>query len=384
MAPIGELLRSAREQKGLSLDRVADETNIAKRYLAALEAEDFTVFPGDTYAIGFLRNYAEYLGLPSDELASSYKNMKIQEQPIPLEELIPRRKPPVLLISIVAAVLVVGGLSTAIVLGGRKAHASADRVALQHRQPTEYQTNGASFEKRMYVGDSLVVTYNGQKYKLALSHIDDAVTLDTPAGPTRLILGEEGTIDLDRNNQPELKVLVSDLSKNDPTKGADLRFDYVNADAALNAAAQAPAENPAAAQAATTDSATGAAQATPPPPEPAAPAGSKSTVLFEAGRSPYPFVLSVTFRGSCLFRYEIDRKDRDERYYHKGETITINANNNVKLWASDGQEVKLTVSASGGKTADLDLGGAGEVSVKRIAWSQADSGGWALSANDVD
>ena len=68
MTPIGEQLRAARERKGLTLDRVADETNIAKRYLAGLEAEDFTVFPGDPYVIGFLRNYADYLGLASDEL----------------------------------------------------------------------------------------------------------------------------------------------------------------------------------------------------------------------------------------------------------------------------------------------------------------------------
>ena len=88
MTPIGEQLRAVRERKGLTLDRVADETNIAKRYLSGLEAEDFTVFPGDPYVIGFLRNYAEYLGLPSDEFVTTYKNMKIQEQPMPIEELI--------------------------------------------------------------------------------------------------------------------------------------------------------------------------------------------------------------------------------------------------------------------------------------------------------
>ena len=42
------------------------------------------------------------------------------------------------------------------------------------------------------------------------------------------------------------------------------------------------------------------------------------------------------------------------------------------------------MQASGGKSADLDMGGAGEVAVKRIAWSQAETGGWSLSAADVD
>ncbi|HTX73577.1 MAG TPA: helix-turn-helix domain-containing protein [Rectinemataceae bacterium] len=382
MAPIGEVLRSAREQKSLSLDRVADETNIAKRYLAALEAEDFTVFPGDPYVIGFLRNYADYLGLPSDDLVASYKNMKIQEQPVPIEELIPRRGPsPLLVVGGAAGLVGVLVVALLLIVGGHRAHSTVTQAAMEHHQPTQYQMDSSGFDKRMYVGDSLLVNLGGQKYKLGLSRIDDAVTLDTPAGPTRLILGEEGTIDLDRNNQPELKVLVSDLAKMDPSKGAELRFDFVSAEAAAAAAAASPTP---ATDAGPDNGAASQQAAAAPPPEPAAPAGSKSSVLFEAGRSPYPFVLSVTFRGACLFRYEIDRKDRDERYYHKGETITINANNSVKLWASNGQSAKLTVSASGGKSADLDLGGPGEVSVKRIAWSQADSGNWTLSAYDMD
>ena len=95
-------------------------------------------------------------------------------------------------------------------------------------------------------------------------------------------------------------------------------------------------------------------------------------------------MVSVTFRGSCMFRYEVDKRDRDERYYRKGETVTVNANNSLRLWASNAQAVKMTVQASGGKSADLDLGGAGEVAVKRIAWTQGDSGGWTLGAADVD
>jgi len=382
MAPIGELLRSAREQKSLSLDRVAEETNIAKRYLAALEAEDFTIFPGDPYVIGFLRNYADYLGLSSDEMVSSYKSLKIQEQPVPVNELLPQRGISRRTIALAFGALVVVIVVAAVLAGGGKGRSGVQQIALQHTQPMQYQMDAQGIEKRMYVGDSVLVTYNGQKYLLSVAHIDDAVTLNTPAGPTRLMLGEEGTIDLDRNNQPEIKVLVGDLAKKDPSKGATLRFSFINADAAMNAANQAPPslQQAEAANAANPD----IAQNTPPPVEPVVQTGAKSVALFEANRSPYPFVVSVTFRGPCLFRYEIDRKDRNEHYYGKGETVTINANNSVKVWTSDAQAVKLTVSVSGGRSADLDLGGPGEVAVKRIAWSQADTGGWTLSAFDVD
>ena len=398
MTPIGEQLRAARERKGLTLERVADDTNIAKRYLAALEAEDFTVFPGDPYVIGFLRNYAEYLGLPSDELVNGYKNMKIQEQPMPIQELIPRRGPsPIALAASIGGAVVVVAIVLVAVLGGRGKAASQ----AAHRAPVEYRVEGSAFEKRLYVGDSILVSYGGNKYKLLVSRIDDAVTLETPVGATRIMLGEEGTLDLDRNNQPEIKLLVSDLSKKDPSKGAVLRVDYSSADAALMAATQAPiSDNPAdqgsaagasAPPASGSPTASAAAGAQPAGSTAAqtaasalsAPAG-KPVVLFESGKTPYPFVVSVTFRSSCMFRYEADKKDRDERYYRKGETVTVNAQNSLRIWASNAQAAKLTVQASGGKSADLDLGGAGEVAVKRIAWTQGDSGAWTLGASDVD
>jgi len=387
MTPIGEQLRAARERKGLTLDRVADETNIAKRYLGGLEAEDFSVFPGDPYVIGFLRNYAEYLGLTSDDLVATYKNMKIQEQPVPIQELIPRRGPSPLVIgaSIGGAVLLAVIILVAVLGRGDRTGSEGGSA---RRSPMEYRIEGgAAFEKRLYVGDSLLVTFGNEKYKLLVSRIDDAVTFETPVGASRIMMGEEGMIDLDRNNQPEIKLLVSDLSKKDSSKGAVLRLEYSSAEAALMAATQAPStgdsgEQPAAAPPA----AAVAAAAVPPSASVGAFATSpgKSVVLFESLKTTYPFVVSATFRGSCMFRYEVDKRDRDERYYRKGETVTVNANNSLRLWASNAQAVKMTVQASGGKSADLDLGGAGEVAVKRIAWTQGDSGGWVLGASDVD
>jgi cytoskeleton protein RodZ len=392
MTPIGEQLRATRERKGLTLDRVADETNIAKRYLAALEAEDFTVFPGDPYVIGFLRNYAEYLGLPSDELANGYKNMRIQEQPVPIQELIPKRgTPPLVKVAIAAGALIVAIIVLAATLGRGKA--AGTETATSRRSPVEYRVAGSAFEKRLYVGDSLLVSYGNEKYKLLVSRIDDAVTLETPVGASRLMLGEEGTIDLDRNNQPEIKLLVSDLSKKDSSKGAVIRLEYSSAEAALAASAQAPspvepvdpADSPSPPAPGTSAQGAVAQGATAPAAAPAQGAASgKPVVLFESAKTTYPFVVSVTFRSSCMFRYEVDKRDRDERYYRKCDTVTVNAQNSIRLWASNAQAAKLTVQASGGKSANLDLGGSGEVAVKRIAWTQGDSGGWVLGASEVD
>ena len=68
MSGIGERLADAREARGLTLEQVERETRIIRRYLAALEAEDFDAFPAEVYARGFLRSYATYLGLNAAEL----------------------------------------------------------------------------------------------------------------------------------------------------------------------------------------------------------------------------------------------------------------------------------------------------------------------------
>src|SRR6478672_1080426 len=63
MFEIGPALREARERRGLAFGDVEADTAIRTRYIRALEEEQFHVLPGPTYTKGFLRAYAEYLGL---------------------------------------------------------------------------------------------------------------------------------------------------------------------------------------------------------------------------------------------------------------------------------------------------------------------------------
>ena len=92
MELFGKKLREVREEKKYTVDQVARDTRISKRYIIALENEDFSIFPGETYLIGFLRSYAEYLELNPDHYVNLYKNLKIQEQPIPFDELLDKKR----------------------------------------------------------------------------------------------------------------------------------------------------------------------------------------------------------------------------------------------------------------------------------------------------
>ena len=74
MFEIGSSLREARERRGLELAAVEQDTRISARSLRALEEERFDLLPERVYALGFLRTYADYLGLDGqqfvDELSS--------------------------------------------------------------------------------------------------------------------------------------------------------------------------------------------------------------------------------------------------------------------------------------------------------------------------
>lgn len=71
---IGTTLRKAREELGVTLDDVEDETKIRKRYLVALEREDYESLPSSMYARGFLKTYANYLGLDGESLSQELKS----------------------------------------------------------------------------------------------------------------------------------------------------------------------------------------------------------------------------------------------------------------------------------------------------------------------
>jgi len=69
---IGNSLREARERQGLGYPEIELATKIRAKYIRALEEEDFTSIPGDAYIRGFLRTYAEYLGLDGDVYVDEY------------------------------------------------------------------------------------------------------------------------------------------------------------------------------------------------------------------------------------------------------------------------------------------------------------------------
>jgi cytoskeleton protein RodZ len=86
----GEELRKEREIRGISLAEIADTTKISKRFLEAIEKNDFATLPAPVFTRGFVREYARYLGLNAEEMVDRYAHyvraaqLGEDDQPLPL------------------------------------------------------------------------------------------------------------------------------------------------------------------------------------------------------------------------------------------------------------------------------------------------------------
>jgi cytoskeletal protein RodZ len=105
---VGDELRMRREAMGKSIADVVDAVRIQQRYIEALEQSKLEDLPGTVYALGFVRTYAEYLGLNGPEMVARYKDETegLQQQTYVMPEPIEEGKVPTAAIFILGLVLV--------------------------------------------------------------------------------------------------------------------------------------------------------------------------------------------------------------------------------------------------------------------------------------
>jgi cytoskeletal protein RodZ len=86
-ATIGEQLRLAREERGIPLREISDQTRISIRYLEAIEANDYKRLPGGIYTRGFVRAYARCIGYDEREAMEAYTRY-LREQGEPADDVV--------------------------------------------------------------------------------------------------------------------------------------------------------------------------------------------------------------------------------------------------------------------------------------------------------
>ncbi len=73
MKTVGTMLADARMARGLTPSDVERAIKIREKYIRAIEADNFGILPSPSYAKGFVRNYAEFLGLSTDAVMAFFR-----------------------------------------------------------------------------------------------------------------------------------------------------------------------------------------------------------------------------------------------------------------------------------------------------------------------
>lgn len=72
---IGQKLEAARQSKGVTISEAGQATKIMSKYIEAMEADNFGELSAPVYVKGFIRMYAQYLGLDSVPLVNEYLSL---------------------------------------------------------------------------------------------------------------------------------------------------------------------------------------------------------------------------------------------------------------------------------------------------------------------
>lgn len=76
---LGEKLRQAREERGITIMEVSEQTRISPLYLEAIENDDYAPLPGGIFNKGFVKSFAKYVGVDENEALQDYARLVTQQ-----------------------------------------------------------------------------------------------------------------------------------------------------------------------------------------------------------------------------------------------------------------------------------------------------------------
>ncbi|MFO8041573.1 MAG: helix-turn-helix domain-containing protein [Alkalispirochaeta sp.] len=367
MESIGAKLFNARNDKGVSIEQAARDTHIAKRFIEAMEQEDFDEFPGEAYLLGFLRNYAGYLGLSAEEVVTLYHNIRIQEQPAPIDELLDRTPSPKLLPRILMGVLivaVVAGVTMLFVTGvisfpERRAAATESESGDESEQQL-ISLSDQFVERRFIAGDRVSVPVDGEEAILEFVAIEDRISVGSEAGIVHIGDDEERVLDLTGEGSGDVRLAVREIYLEDAPPAVVARLDRV-----VNGERLIPEDNEGQmTDTDVTDLATGMTNA---------PERERSAQIIAEFPSQEEYFIEADFRGLTMFRWEVDDDPREERYLDNGERVRTSVEDIVRIWASNAGNVRLRIAGN-----PVELGDQGEVVAAVVRWRELADANYAL------
>ena len=83
---LGEKLRQAREEKGIAISEVAEQTRISPLYIQSIENDDYRALPGGIFNRGFVKSFAKYVGVDEQEALLDYATLLTETEGSDVDE----------------------------------------------------------------------------------------------------------------------------------------------------------------------------------------------------------------------------------------------------------------------------------------------------------
>lgn len=225
MDQLGAIFKETREKQGKTLEDAVKETKIAKKYLIAIENENFDIFPGETYLIGFIRNYAQFLGLNPDEMIQRYKSYKIQEQPTPLEQLTarPRKTKYIVMLTAILGIVVISVVSYTVLNKKNTITVKEDKTikevkAVKKKESVtskEYITMEESELIRDFAeGDVIRIPFNNKSYNLKIDKVGNGMDFTVNKIPFTMEKDEIVEIDFNKDGKKDIFMKINNIQEN--------------------------------------------------------------------------------------------------------------------------------------------------------------------------
>ncbi|MCG8569750.1 MAG: helix-turn-helix domain-containing protein [Spirochaetes bacterium] len=354
MEPLGDYLKAVREEKNLTIDRIVKETHIIKKFIHAIEDDDYSEFPGEAYLKGFLRNYSEYLGLNADEIIRRYENIKLAEAPTPIEQLIPKPKPNLkpFVIGLIGLGLIIIGTG---LFFGIKAIVTNPAIVAQFKRDKKKNSTEENIhvlkneqsEFSLKKDEKVEISVDSVTYFIQTTNIYPYVKIVDSNDQESILAGEKPKkIDLNNDQKNDIEITLKKWDE----KAATFFIRRITEEELVSSELAKYQEYL---------------------------VGNTETLFSASTRSQINFTLN--FNADTLVRYMSDDNPEVEKFYQRGSQLEINGTNKIILWLANAGAVNMQFKDKEEKIIPNEPG---KVDVKLIYWKEL-SNGYALQMSSL-
>lgn len=229
---VGKIIEDRRKELGLTIEECSKKTRISKKFIEAIESDNYEIFPGEVYYLGFLRTYAQLLSLDANKLIHDYNKQKKIEEPAPLEELtkplkkeiklpaINKNYMPIILITVISVIIIIGIILLISIPKTEKTDLPSEQVKVkQQKNENEFVLLQRKMIKTFTPGQILVIPDGDSQYKLSIESFDTEkkeakISIIDLLNPFIIKENDSITFDFNENGKADLTITINQINSN--------------------------------------------------------------------------------------------------------------------------------------------------------------------------